>query len=296
MKFIIAARAYNHKSNGCVALHRLADMLNRTGHTAHVLFFEGHGSETQWYYSTNQELYCPEFKYIHLNASNLDAKALISDAIVVYPEIISGNPLNSGRVVRYYLNGEGIIKKGVMVNPSPHDFVLSWSEIYHERPHFILDYELGDPVDHEQAGLVSRVLDCTYIGKGEKYLKCHVIPGTTEITRTHPAEKLDYINLVRRTRFIYLWDSVSAVFGDAVLYGALPVMMTYLPFGRERCTYLSIEGIDLPQPSPVLSLDRLDSQYQQYRKKYLSQRVRSLDDYENKVKTFAGLVDRHFFA
>lgn len=74
MKFIIYGPQYRNSSAGIRVLHRLAALLNERG------------------YST---------------VCNREQTPVSPDTIVIYPEIIRGNPLNARRVVRYILNVPG---------------------------------------------------------------------------------------------------------------------------------------------------------------------------------------------
>lgn len=275
-------------------MHRLANGLNRSGHQAYLLFFNGQGLQTEWFYSDRQEFYCPDFSYAFVDPLSFKPDTFLKDAIVVYPEIISGNPLNAGKVVRYFLNGEGIIKKGVRVMASPTDFILAWANLFHPDPHFVLNFDFDEPSSEKVPNLMARDICCTYIGKGEKYLQCHIVPGTTEITRTHPAAKEDYVALLKRTRFIYLWDAVTAVYNDAVLYGALPVMMTYLPFTREQWNAATKIESELPLPDQFSKLEELDHVFQAYRNHYLKNRLTSSSSYESKVGELTEKLSLHF--
>ncbi len=294
MKFIIATRVYNSKSNGCIALHRLADALNRQGHTAYLLFFNGHGPNPEWFYSDRPEFYCQEFSYSYVSSNAFSASAFLEDATVIYPEIISGNPLNAQMVVRYFLNGEGIIKQGLKVNASPKDFILSWSELYHSNPDFVLSYDFTETFDVEANDLSEREIDCTYIGKGEKYIKCHVIPGTFEITRTHPAVKREYLDLLKKTRYIYMWDSVTAVYSDAVLCGALPVMMTYEPFGKAKFDEASQVSVELPKPDQYKNPKDLDEAFKAYRIEFIKRGVSLSLNYDSSVRQLTEKLLSHF--
>jgi hypothetical protein len=229
-----------------------------------------------------------------VSPKSFSANAFLEGAIVIYPEIISGNPLNAQMVVRYFLNGEGIIKKGLKVNADLRDFILAWSELYHSKPDFVLSYDFIQNFYAEASSLSEREIDCTYIGKGEKYLKCHVIPGTFEITRSQPAVKSEYLDLLKKTRYIYMWDSVTAVYSDAVLCGALPVMMTYAPFGKAKFGEASQVSIDLPCPDQYENPKDLDEAFKAYRTEYIKRGVSLSLNYDSNVIELTKKLSSHF--
>jgi len=255
MKFIILARPFNTKSQGCVLLHKLAHTLNEIGHQAYVLFFNGYGNEVNIYHSTNRNYYCSYFKYTNITDSNAWSK-IKENAIVIYPEIISGNPLEGEHVVRYMLNREGFIKKGVMISPSVKDFILTHSYHYHESPDFhLFNYQGNDLFNtKETINFHEREVDLTYIGKGPKYVECFKLNGTVEVTREWPDNKLGLANLFKSARFIYTWDCLTATVTDAILCGAFPIFMTYAPLERNEVHNLIDLDVYIPEVSYEESL------------------------------------------
>jgi O-antigen biosynthesis protein len=80
MKFLIYAPPYRNSSAGIRVLHRLGQELNNIGCNAFVF--------TAW-------------------NKTAELKPNIGDCIVVYPEIVTGNPMGAKHVVRYVLNTPG---------------------------------------------------------------------------------------------------------------------------------------------------------------------------------------------
>jgi hypothetical protein len=255
MKFIILARPYNPQSQGCVLLHKLAHTLNKIGHQAAVLFFNGHGNQTEAYFTVDRKFYCSDF--IYKNPTDLNAwRKFKENAVIIYPEIISGNPLQGDYVVRYMLNREGFIKKGVMIHPSINDFILTHSYHYHQSPDFhLFNYQGNDLFNTTKTmNFYDRKIDLTYIGKGSKYTKCFKLNGTTEVTREWPDNKLELANLFKASRFIYTWDCITATVTDAILCGTFPVFMTYAPLTKNEVYNLIDLGVSIPEVSYEESL------------------------------------------
>jgi hypothetical protein len=82
MKFLIYAPPYRNSSAGIRVLHRLAEELNKLGCNAFAF--------TDW-----------------REAEKL--KPYIGKSVVVYPEVVRGNPMGAKNVVRYVLNTPGFM-------------------------------------------------------------------------------------------------------------------------------------------------------------------------------------------
>lgn len=114
MRFIIMAPAYTEWSGGIIVLHKLCHILNQLGENAclhpmvneYPLSWGNHLTEIRekikimrGKYKTNPSLHTPVIK--KLTQDDLD------NAIIIYPEIVSGNPLKAKNVVRWFLHHPG---------------------------------------------------------------------------------------------------------------------------------------------------------------------------------------------
>lgn len=115
MKFIFYTPHYDDNSGGLIAIYKLAHMLNENGQTAKIWHWTRlhknevrmiNGKVTKQFYLPSKvsriDVDCP---YPIIEATEND----IQDSIVVYPEIIEGNPLGANYVVRWLLNKPGAI-------------------------------------------------------------------------------------------------------------------------------------------------------------------------------------------
>lgn len=88
MKFTVYAPPYRADSGGVIALHKLAHNLAELGEESYIYAsvvnpkFKGIQSQSEWE---------------------------VANSVVIYPEIIKGNPLNSKKVVRWLLNTPGAL-------------------------------------------------------------------------------------------------------------------------------------------------------------------------------------------
>jgi len=119
MKFIIVAPGYDDNAGGIVVLHQLCDRLNNLGYKASLwpffkpvldfsnpfktiyLLFRYFRKSIKYGFKTNPKLNTPIASYQD-----------IKDAVVVYPEVIVGNPLKAKNVVRWLLHKPGFNNGG----------------------------------------------------------------------------------------------------------------------------------------------------------------------------------------
>lgn len=112
VNFIIVAPAYHPCSGGIVALHKLCHQLSLLGENAFI-------------YSTSKN-------ENYLGTLILPSTKMIFDddnTVVIYPEIIQGNPLNVKHVVRWFLNTPGTNNDMTFVFENT-DLVYRYSEAY----------------------------------------------------------------------------------------------------------------------------------------------------------------------
>jgi hypothetical protein len=119
MKFIIVAPGYDDNGGGIVVLHQLCDKLNQLGYEAYLwpffkpaldftnpikaiyLFFRYFRKNIKYGFKKNPKLNTPTASYQDLE-----------DAVIVYPEVIVGNPLKAQNVVRWLLHKPGFNNGG----------------------------------------------------------------------------------------------------------------------------------------------------------------------------------------
>lgn len=106
-------------------------------------------------------------------------------------------------------------------------YVIRFSKLYIEKHDFTLHKSFIDPFMNDENTMhwSKRELSLTYIGKGKEFLECYTIPGTVLIERDWPKTKKELSLLLRNCKYFYSWDCVSATNSDAVLCGAVPVLM-----------------------------------------------------------------------
>jgi hypothetical protein len=202
VKFTIAAPTYNNKSGGHWYLHYLCHALNEIGHTATI------------------HLYEPPYRI------NLDWNTPLGhdpDAIVIYPEGTTNNPLNAKKVVRYLLAPENFFGKG-MIDWQPTDFKLAFSKVYADNCdslfYPICDLNKFYPIE------TPKKFNTFYVGKGYLRQECNPLKDCVEITRGWPKEKEELAKILQLTNIFFTYDEMTATNLDAALCGAMPFFLT----------------------------------------------------------------------
>jgi len=203
-KFTIYTPPYTDKSAGIWLLHFLCDRLNHLGYPATLIILP------------QGRFINPAFRTPFAPVSCYDP-----DTIVIYSEIISGNPLGADRVVRYLLFYDGALT-GNLIQWGKTDFPLSYSKIFRGDCDILFypvaNLELFYVDDREKEGC------CFYRGKLDYNEKIPALADCLEITRSWPESKHELAEIFRNRQLLFSLDSVSATIIDAALCGCVPVL------------------------------------------------------------------------
>ncbi|MDT4291371.1 hypothetical protein RO575_17535 [Methylomonas sp. MO1] len=112
-RFIIYSPEFNENIGGSIALHRLCHFLNLEGETALIWPFD----KPEWIYPQPIKSICAlwhslkygrlEYKISRNLITPIANYSDLKDAIIIYPEIIGGNPLFAKKIVRWFLHKPG---------------------------------------------------------------------------------------------------------------------------------------------------------------------------------------------
>lgn len=198
-------------SAGIRALYRLSEELEKRGFSAPVLCLES----------------SPGYHCI-----NTFTKEMQENDIIIYPEIISGNPFGFHRVVRYVLYFPG--KLGGDASFDEHEYVISWShEYYKDVP--VLRIPLIDRQLFYDAGL-PKTHDCAFHHKDYGVHRQIESKNLVEITMNYPKNRSDLAKLLQTTETLYSFDQHSMLNDEAVLCGAKVLLVTdkgFIPYVYE---------------------------------------------------------------
>jgi hypothetical protein len=190
------------------ALYRLCHHLNSAGYSAAIQpLFGPIECTTAW--STP----------VHLGPT--------MDSIVIYPEIVVGNPLNARRVVRWTLNNPGLL--GGETRYSHDEMVFTFNpdrlaivsaaageDLGQNR---VLRVELIDPMYIYPDFSVPKTIDCFFVHKGPK-VRTEILTeaGLVRVEDNTPTmQRLG--ELLRRTRTLYSYDHASTILKEAAICG-----------------------------------------------------------------------------
>lgn len=146
LKFVVYAPSFDENSGGGIALHRLCDLLNQNDEEAYLakyyydipkfdkeIILRSIYRKLRWFiqryfipYKTNKL-----FKTPIINNSQID-----DNCVVIYPEIVSGNPLGAKNIIRWFLHKPGF-HKGV-VNYGENELYFFYQVIFNDtsiNPH-----------------------------------------------------------------------------------------------------------------------------------------------------------------
>ena len=205
--YIMAILDYSDKSAGGVALHRIVHELNNQGYFAYSLGFVNR----RW----NER---------RLGRFGLFLLMKYADPIVLYPEVVSGNPLGARHVARWVLNVPGHI--GGDTTFGSDELVFAWSEDFYPTDR-LLSFDVIDHGLFNNENPPPKDIDCFYVGKGP-LRGVNPLPrtdGMTEITRVWPAKRHDLAALLRRTRLLYTYDDLTMLTFEALLCGCRVILL-----------------------------------------------------------------------
>jgi hypothetical protein len=246
IKVIVCAPFHDSDhSNGILGLLYLASTLQKYGCTVEIGILASHPQENSLININVLNTYNDKrgtYEYNLLQRINLanapfNLKILkeynseyLEQFIVVYPEVISTNPLKSKKIVRYFGSKNGILN-GIDA-PVENDFKLAHSRAIDSSADHILFFPYINPIfnDLDTDPLESRSLNCYYIGKGYLYGSTPAVPDAFEITRHFPQRKSDLAYLLKRTKFFFTYDVWTNLNVEAVMCGAIPVFLANQPY------------------------------------------------------------------
>jgi hypothetical protein len=229
--FLVVAPPFSSRSGGVMVLHELCSTLNQIGYRAGILYIIEGSQQDQGFkfaYSNEKSLQDPDGIYFDFisNKSEAEIGLYIRNACLIYPDIVKGNPAG-GKTYATYVLGRPQFK-------IESNFIASYSKLYIDHADLILYKPFISEWMHalDTQHWSKRKLDLTYIGKGHEYTECRHIPGSVLVERDWPRDKRQLAALLRNCRYFFSWDTVSATNTDAVLCGAVPVLMHDLQIPR----------------------------------------------------------------
>lgn len=196
-KYIIYAPIYNHRSNGIKVLYKLSEELNKRGYDAYM--YAAHDPKDE--------------RYKYIEADKITEKEKEND-IIIYPETVSGNPLEFQNVVRWILYYPGII--GGDKKYSDYETLFTFSKKYYDTN---VLYVPTIDLDIFRDNGTKKTIDSVFVHKGGKWKDIPELEHLPTITSAWPENKEDLIGLLQKTNILYSYDDCTSLLDEAVLCG-----------------------------------------------------------------------------
>lgn len=231
--FIIYAPRYRDESGGAIVLHKLCDVLNRNGYTAKLwplwkpclsthMTRKSIPSALAYFasrirrgrYTTNSLYLTPMAK-----------KADIAGSIVVYPEIVSGNPLHAERYVRWFLHKPGFHEG--KFEYKDHDLCFSYQDAFNN---------INQPITYGGTLTISETFLHTYkfSNARERSKICHMVrkgrdrpdlPNLKDCWVVDGRTHQELAKIFNECRICYFYDLYTAYSVYAAVCGCIPVIV-----------------------------------------------------------------------
>lgn len=248
---------YRRSSAGIRVMHMLCDALIRSGHEAYV----------------HAEAFSPDLMTPQLTDKVIaQHRSLGIKPVVIYPEVIDGNPLHGEIVVRYLLNKPGFISgKGEYADS---DLLFAYKDDFRTpavpagNNLFLpaINSEIFRPAADAQRRVPGKV--CYYLGhKRQAQLDPALLPAdAVEITLAYPDTWEGLAAVFQECEYLYLGEASGLAY-EAALCGCLPVVVSMdwssITVDRTSFTAFGLEPEELararaclPQVREVLELER----------------------------------------
>ena len=302
---IVVTPPFEARRNGIFVLHKLYESLRQAGVETHLVFFTNPRSG-KFFLSNDPLHYGPVHTTGKIPATTReDLARAIANGVVIYPEIISGNPLKAPRVCRYMLNREGALQ-GNALGAQDNDLIILFSKIFGGPGQVAPVLHYPTPLDWAKAlpvvPLASRTIDLFYVGKADRYdakVHRHQPPNTLEVTRHWPKTQQEFRALLGVTRFFFSCDTLSAVNAEAAIAGAIPVVMGLGPFSLANLEaseygFLKNDYNFYSKPENRLLSPNLLTAVKTYQQSLISTTKYFEDRWPDSLRDFLGLLDRRW--
>jgi hypothetical protein len=217
INFLIWAPEYSNNSGGIIALHKLADLIAKQGENSFIF-------STKTIEGSSAKL---------VNHTSQFHNFTLENTMVVYPEIISGNPFNFKFVTRWLLNTPGVIGGDGIYGEN--DLVYKYLE-YFKAPDEskvkgelrTFDLKLDKFINREE----SRSGECFLVKKGiGKVLDKHK-PDSLNLDHYISDDYL--VDIFNKKEYFISYDAITFHLQQAVLCGCIPVVIPDEGINREE--------------------------------------------------------------
>lgn len=213
MKFVVWTYPFFEKSAGISALHRLCHWLTVLGVDASVTTPD---LNRDWETKSWDGVMTP-------------------DTIAIYPEVVPDNPLKAPKIVRWVLSYPGHHYHGSPTTLGPCDLLTYYAERFHQgavdacpntrsQRLFVSVY----PADMFFPSNLPKLHSMYYIGRGQgTFNQWQSVVDLHDVVKFPGGfpNRYEVGKVLRRVDKFYCFDQVSAIFAEAALCGATPVLI-----------------------------------------------------------------------
>jgi hypothetical protein len=225
---VIWARSFDDQVGGAIALHNLCARLNENGERASI--WPSTYPFLQWPLQPRNSLRAIRYGWIARTSyttgpfnNPIATRADLREGILLYPEIVVGNPLRARRVARWFLHRPGYHMG--KTDYGPDELYFFYQEAFNDPsinpdPSNRLTLNWVNPVyrDEQRA---DRAGSCFLVRKGVGRAFVHPAGAIPIDDLSHP-EKASVFN---RTKYLYSYDLYSLYNVYAALCGCIPIVV-----------------------------------------------------------------------
>jgi hypothetical protein len=216
--YIIYSSSYDENVGGSIVLHKLCHVLNQLGEHAYLWPRKKKRYDLRWVLKRKNFEMCASFNTPFASSKHL------KNSIVVYPEIVSGNPLQAKNVVRWFLHRPGYHTG--KINYGENELYFSFDEasddsaINTNPDNRLTILSLNPAYKNQNRG--GRFGSCYMMRKGEGRLLIHDVENSIRLDGMSHREIADVFN---RTKIFYSYDEFTMYSQFAALCGCISVVI-----------------------------------------------------------------------
>ncbi|MBQ4849016.1 hypothetical protein [Pseudoalteromonas sp. MMG012] len=204
-KYIIFAPSYDENVGGSISMHRLCHLINEKGAEAYL-----------WHDGKSNFNKCSSFNTPEIFTDK------VNDYIVVYMDVVSGNPISCPHVVRWFLNKPGFFSGKISYGVSELYFRFQDTFSHEKLPseklyvaYFVKHYY--SKKNHE-----NREGSCYMMRKGRGREIVHDVADSVLIDGLSHEETAMVFN---KSKYFYCYDLYSAYSSFAAMCGCIPIVI-----------------------------------------------------------------------
>ena len=209
LKFIIYTYDYDHGIGGIKVMHKLCHIINELGYECYLYPIYMRNEFFTYYDNT------PIITYEIIE--NLD------NCVVIYPEGISGNPLNAKNVVRWILGPIDINSYKTYKNSDLIFYYMKYYQVDNENDDILFIPEFHSDIFYDNNNGV-RNGSCFAVRKCKDPKFIHPI-NSVEISWTGAGKLSNLADLFRSKELFYCYDNYTFLYTQAAMCGCIPIVI-----------------------------------------------------------------------